>query len=203
MNITEKDALKLLELVRRGSHKDVSLFMDALVTPNGKRLLAEVQRLLEGLSAPSSVMELEMQGELASTAAYRCQNATEQLAYLVNEGKKSVDKTISIAEDVQSSVLKLKRGEGNLEVICDQINGQLLDLIVLQGYQDLSEQVIIKLKRFIGDLEKNLAQVVDLNMANDVELDMGPAVTFEEVAAAMSDQDAIDELINNEISANG
>jgi len=119
------------------------------------------------------------------------------LEYIVREGTAAAHNTLEMAENIQAKIAQLDVSSQKDTQILAEINTNLIDIMVAQGYQDLSEQVVIKLTNFVLKLEMSLGQIVDLNKAVEDELELGPSVTRSEKSQVVEDQGMVDDIINN------
>jgi len=197
MKVIKKDVLKLLDFVEDGDQHSVDLQLEAMVTPNGRRILGQIEELLLDMKSGKTEAMSELEGDLANAAAFKCQNAIEQLEYIVREGTAAAHNTLEMAENIQAKIAQLDVSSQKDTQILAEINTNLIDIMVAQGYQDLSEQVVIKLTNFVLKLEMSLGQIVDLNKAVEDELELGPSVTRSEKSQVVEDQGMVDDIINN------
>lgn len=195
MKVTVAEAEKLVQLVKQGDSHQVDLYLESIVTPNGKKILAEVESLLRDIQENRNEAFQALEGDLATAAAYRCRNALEQLSYIVKQGSESAHTTLELTEGIQERVQKLQELGKLPDVEAEKINTMLLEIMLSQSYQDLTEQVVIKLTSFIEKVESTLGQIVDLNKASDFEADFGPSVTNLEKQDVVADQTDIDALL--------
>lgn len=193
--ISVEEAESLLSLVKAGDHHQANLFLSSVVTHNGHQMLAEIEKLLVDIESSRNEALSGLEGDLATSAAYRCQNALEQLAYIVEQGSEAANVTLQIAERLVEKVSALT-ADGQLSVaVSDELNSMLMEIMLKQSYQDLTEQVVVKLKDFVQRIETSLSQLVDLNKAGVCESSLGPAVTSFEKKFTVDAQDDIDALL--------
>ncbi|MFD3303793.1 protein phosphatase CheZ [Alteromonas macleodii] len=193
--ISVKEAENLLSLVKAGEHHQANLFLSSVVTPNGHQMLAEIEKLLADIESSRSEALAGLEGDLATSAAYRCQNALEQLAYIVEQGSDAANVTLHITEKLAEKVSALAADGKLSEVVADELNSMLMEIMLKQSYQDLTEQVVVKLKDFVQRIESSLSQLVDLKKAGACESSLGPSVTTFEKQFTVDAQDDIDSLL--------
>ena len=197
--LTIAQAEHILELVKNGEDHQVGLVIDALFTPDGTRLLTEIETLLIDIQSSRNEALGGIEGELATSAAFRCQNALEQLAYIVEQGSSAATSTLDNVEKVQTLLASIKNSSSQ-EAIFEEVNGLLVDIMIKQSYQDLTEQVVVKLRDFVERIETSLSQLVDLNKAVAIESGLGPSVTTMEREDSVDAQDDIDALLQASFS---
>ena len=193
--ISVKEAEDLLSLVKSGEHHQVSLFLSSILTPNCDKMLADIEKLLADIESSRNEALTGLESDLATSAAYRCQNALEQLTYIVEQGSDAAKVTLQITEKLVEKVSSLAADGFLNEVVAEELNSMLLEVMLKQSYQDLTEQVVVKLKDFVQRIESTLSQFVDLKKAGECENSLGPSVTSFEKQFTVSAQDEIDALL--------
>ena len=200
--INEKDVLHLLSLVREDKQSEAFLYAESMVSNREQCILEELERLINDMRSSNFTNDANQlaKTELANVVVFRCKDALEQLDYLKVKGAETAERTLTLVDNIHSSLTKLKRIDAVEDSVVEDIANNLLELTLSQTHQDLSEQVISKIVNFVEILETVLAQIVDLNLADEIETTLGPSVTSREKVFAVDGQNEIDSLIEKSVS---
>lgn len=193
MEFSRKDAQRVLELFDQGADHEAKIYVQSFCDVSGRDVLLNVQSLFEQIHSSKLVDNEDLEGRLASAAAFDCQDAVEQLGYIAEEGERVASTNMEIIDKLFNVLDKIKPHAPASEI--SQIESFLTDLMISQGFQDLQSQVVTKLLSFVQKIETTIAQTVDLSKATLGELGMGPSVTVREKAEAVDEQFDIDDLL--------
>ncbi len=138
----------------------------------------------------------------------------ERLNYVIDTKQEAVHQTIEYTENCLAKVGEMKAlfnilssqkafrnfkalGDINFAdhslLLLEEIQRHLTDILMAQGYQDLTGQV---LKRVIDSLE-HLQAGNDYFNHEDTHQGLGPGVTAKDRAGRIDDQDEVDDLLKN------
>lgn len=164
--------------------------------PNAKHRLDHVLKLTD--EAAHRTMDLvEQCGPLAERTA-------RQAGDIVESWRRFRARTIEVAE-FQKLVTSL---DEFLEAACtdmEQVRANLAEVVLAQGYQDLSGQIIRGVMKLVGELEVALVELVRLSRidapapaqrpAEDTRCGFGPAIPGIDNGSAVSGQQDVDSLL--------
>jgi chemotaxis protein CheZ len=203
--------------------------MNAEFLPELKRITATAQSALERFceetrlddlasnEVPDARKRLMHVVKLTDEAAHRTLDLVERSGPLVDHAARGAHElleawTIYGHRERAGASLWPERALSFLERAVkdtDQVRGHLSEMLLAQGYQDITGQIIRGVISLVGELESVLGQLVliangDATMRvralpetprDDLQRGVGPAVPGVRDANAMSDQDDIDALL--------
>jgi chemotaxis protein CheZ len=175
---------------------------------------------LDALAAhevPDARKRLEHVVKLTDEAAHRTLDLVEQSGPIVDQAARDAAElleawTIYGHRERAGASLWPERALAFLERAVkdtDQVRGNLSQMLLAQGYQDLTGQIIRGVISLVGELEEVLGELVRLSSGDETmralrilpspELDLqrgvGPTVPGVQDAGSLSDQDDIDALL--------
>jgi chemotaxis protein CheZ len=110
-------------------------------------------------------------------------------------------------EDFRSLSAELTKFLHALQDDSQQLSGKLSDVLMAQGFQDITGQVIKKVINLVQDVENKLIELIRLSGGSRqnveevkeerVAKEMGPVVPGVEHAESVSNQDDVDELLSS------
>lgn len=163
--------------------------------PNAKHRLDHVLKLTD--EAAHRTMDLvEQSGPLADRTA-------KQAGTIIESWRRFRRREIQVGEFQQlvvqmDSFLEAARND------MEQVRGNLAEVVLAQGYQDLSGQIIRGVMKLVGELETALVELVRLSktggvtskrLSDDTRRGFGPAIPGINNGPAVSDQDDVDSLL--------
>lgn len=155
--------------------------------------------------------------KLTDEAAHRTLDLVEQSGPLVSQAAREASELLDAwnaypHRDHVGDSLWPERARSYLEGALkdmDQVRGNLSEMLMAQGYQDLTGQIIRGVISLVGELETMLGQLVRLSngdqtmrslralpaAAQDLQRGVGPAVPGVQEGTSLADQDDIDALL--------
>ncbi len=150
--------------------------------------LAEVQRITTSLE--NSLLEFKklLNPDVKNILTEDMPEAQDKLQWVINKTEEAVSQTIKLVEknlDIQSDIVKrldiidaaLKKSESTtdeereamefLRNALEGMNADLMELLLIQEYQDLTGQIIKKVIELTGTLERELGNLVKLFGKNE------------------------------------
>lgn len=156
----------------------------------------------------SEMRSLHLDSRLAKAAA-EIPDACSRLDAVIELTEEAATKTLDLVEESRGHVLRLQElaasGDGSPEVgeHASALRKNLTDLSTAQAYQDLSGQIIRRVMGMVGNLERTLAELMELAGIEPVEVEspeegelLGPVAGRTDNHGAASQADA-DDLLSN------
>lgn len=237
--ISLKDAKALVTLIEQGDNQGAQELLDSVTGQGSVELFAEVGKLTRQLHDSLNNFQLDarianMANEDIPDAQTRLMYVIEATEEAANKTMDLVDNCMPIAENLHSGIVsilpdwkklmtrQLQLGEFNelchqlddfLEkgsVDAEKLTGLLTEVLIAQGYQDLTGQVIRRVIELVKEVEDNLVYMLtmfggaetnektnsSIQQADSIKAE-GPildAASREDVA---SDQDDVDDLLSS------
>jgi len=195
--------------------------MDCGLLPELKRLTATAQSALARFSA---------EARLDTLAGHEVPDARKRLTHVVKLTDEAAHKTMDLVDSCGPLVDEAARGSAQLiknwntmtdrdaavsvflertRTDAEKLRGNLTELLMAQGYQDITGQIIRSVISLVDELEEVLGKLVKIAEGKDVtsivrvvstqgapERGFGPQVAGLESADAVSGQDDIDALLS-------
>ena len=191
----------------------------------------ELRRITE--SAQSALERFRDELRLETLAGQEVPDARKRLAHVVQLTDEAAHRTLDLVEQSGPLVDQTARGAAGLldewraqaawpadapQILeravrdCDQVRGHLSEMLLAQGYQDMTGQIIRSVNSLVGELEHVLAKLVALvngeetrrmpalrlpqaDSAEDLRRGIGPQIEGVGSGNAVSGQDDIDALL--------
>jgi chemotaxis protein CheZ len=201
--------------------------VDRIVQMREPKMLSEIRKLTGDLH--KALERFSIESRLADFAAHDIPGARARLAHVIDMTDKAAHRTLDLVEQSGPLAERTARAAGNLldslttarsldtpagpmpalepfltaaRADCEQIRRNLSDVLLAQGYQDLTGQIIRSVIQLVGELERTLGDlhalsgdaVEQVTLGDDALGAHGPAipgVTRGEVASAQTDVDAL------------
>ena len=201
--------------------------VDRIVQMREPKMLGEIRKLTDDLH--KALERFSIESRLADFAAHEIPGARARLTHVIDMTDKAAHRTLDLVEQSGPLAERTARVAGNLlESLatarsletpagsmpalepfltaarddCEQIRRNLSDVLLAQGYQDLTGQIIRSVIHLVGELERTLADLHALSGDGVEQVTLGdeatsahgptiPGVTRGEVAAAQTDVDAL------------
>lgn len=229
-----RDLVARLEAGREQDALDVIAqlagFRDSLLFQEVGRLTRELHDAIKGFMMDARLAEIA-QSEMPD-AAERLRHVIEMTEEAANTTLGAVEQAMPLAETLRSDSQRLadswerfkaremdvddfRAMSRELEVFLEDtqanseaLHGRLSEVLMAQGYQDLTGQIIRKVIDLVGDVEGKLVELVRLSGAGaarpeptskkekDIKAE-GPMVPGVDKADAVSGQDEVDDLLSS------
>jgi chemotaxis protein CheZ len=209
---------------------DASAFrraFDALSAEMDSGLLPELKRI--AAKAQSALARFSAEARLDTLAGHEVPDARKRLTHVVKLTDEAAHRTLDLVELCGPLVDEAARGSaqlletrdspqwaeraagflGNTRTDADTLRGHLSELLMAQGYQDITGQIIRSVIALVDELERVLGKLVQIAEGNDVtsmvrslpalpdwEHGLGPQVVGIANGDAVSGQDDIDALLS-------
>lgn len=209
--------------------------LDVLVNSRERSLFGELRKLTSDLQSalqrfsidsrlvdlaekevPDARQRLDHVLKLTDEAAHRTMDLVEQSGPLAERTAKQADDIIGLWKRFRSRTIEaaefrlmLQRMDAFLESArtdMDKVRGNLAEVLMAQGYQDISGQIIRGVMKLVGELETALVELVRLSKTNpqsrksslseDTRRGFGPVVPGIDHGPAVSGQDDVDDLLS-------
>ena len=187
--------------------EDVEQHLDWLTVLREAQVARELQKLSQVFEMDLDNM-VEATGEVAGRHV-EMKEASEKLQYVVDETEKAATQTLDIAEslDAELRVLKEELNDAAQQARIEAMLQQLQTLIMAQGYQDLTGQVIRRMIPMMKEMHEIMDKLVraaghDLNRLKnqspeaDLMKGAGPSVTSREKQDTAQSQEDVDDLLS-------
>jgi chemotaxis protein CheZ len=199
--------------------------VDHIVHMREPRMLGEIRRLTGGLQ--KALERFSIESRLADFAEHEIPGARTRLLHVINMTDAAAHRTLDLVErsgplaervahEAAAVLATLAAGESEplhvrLEQFlpaaradCEQIRRNLAEVLLAQGYQDLTGQIIRSVIKLVEELEQTLGSLTRLSgdvvehatLGSDPAMAHGPVVpgvTQGEIAAQQTD---VDELLS-------
>ena len=209
--------------------------LDVLVQSRERSLFGELRKLTSDLQSalqrfsidsrlvdlaekevPDARQRLDHVLKLTDEAAHRTMDLVEQSGPLAERTAKQADDIIGLWKRFRSRTIEvaefrlmLQRMDAFLESArtdMDKVRGNLAEVLMAQGYQDLSGQIIRGVMKLVGELEMALVELVRLSktssqarkssLSDETRRGFGPVVPGIDHGPAVSGQDDVDDLLS-------
>ncbi|MFC6439384.1 protein phosphatase CheZ [Bowmanella sp. JS7-9] len=241
--ITLEDARQLVVLLEAGEQQQADELFDSLSQDNNQGLFAEVGKLTRQLHDSLNSFQLDgrladLTQEDIPDAQSRLNYVIETTENAANTTMDAVEKSMPIAESLSSELKKIlpewqklmsRQIElGEFKTLChdvdafmhhadqemDKLTGLLTEVLMAQGYQDITGQVIRRVIDLVKEVEDSLVhllamfsgvEVADKEKKNskasakkpdNVEAE-GPIINPEERDDVVTGQDDVDDLLSS------
>ena len=243
--ISLEDAKKLVSLIESGNNQGARELLEIIGAQSSAELFAEVGKLTRQLHDSLNNFQLDprivnMANEDIPDAQTRLNYVIEATEEAANKTMDLVDSCMPIAEKLHDGIVKvmpewnklitreLQLGEFNTLVkemdifLTDgsedsaKLTGLLTEVLMAQGYQDLTGQVIRRVIELVKEVEDNLvymltmfgaveskdgAEAIEKPNKSENEADMikaeGPILDADSREDVASDQDDVDDLLSS------
>lgn len=209
--------------------------LDILVERRERSLFGDLRKLATGLhtallrfsidsrlvdmaekEVPDARHRLDHVLKLTDEAAHRTMDLVEQSGPLAERTAKQADEIVVLWRRFRSRSIAvdefrdmLRRMDAFLESTrtdMDKVRGNLAEVLLAQGYQDISGQIIRGVMKLVGELETALTELVRLSnggsgsrksaASDDTRRGFGPAVPGIDHGPAVSGQQDVDALLS-------
>lgn len=168
---------------------DVAAFesaIDRLLKSRESTLQADIARLSETLVA--ALGRFRMDSRIVQLADREIPDARQRLDHVVNLTEEAAHKTLDLIEKSVPLAEATAKGASRLTAAlpagtdpalaaflaealanCDSVRRNLSEVMLAQGFQDLTGQILRGVRNLIGDVEGVLAQLMDLSGVTEAE----------------------------------
>ncbi len=226
-------ARRLVQLLENGKTDEVGSVLNELCKCRESDIYRDIGRLTRGLH--ETLTSFSDDDHLHQLMKEQMPDARERLDYVIKITEKSAHQTLSAVENCTSVIERLNSHAGDLQslwresmrestlddfdmlatrtdafmgaVISDaqQLRGNMNDVLMAQGFQDITGQIIQRVITMVQVLEKSLVDIlrvssrhIDGPVADTAEQAIqacGPAVPGVTQGEIMQNQDDVDELL--------
>lgn len=213
-NISIRSVQNLLEDLEAGDIFSASEQLDYLTKLRNHELYKELEKLSKNLSETLDQVE---DIELMQHLKHDLPDVSERIDYVINSTEEASRKTLESSEDLVRMLGKLASFEQNLpdqdkqdfNKLLNKASNQVTNIMLSQSYQDLTGQVLTRIKLVMGSFEQSLQGLVkrsgkDLSQVatrpgsdkkDDLMQGVGPNVTKNSRQDVVDNQDDIDDLL--------
>lgn len=212
--------------------------LDGLVARREQNLFGDLRKLATGLQTalvrfsidsrlidmaekevPDARHRLDHVLKLTDEAAHRTMDLVEQSGPLAERTAKQADEIVALWRRFRSrsiAVVEFRDMIQRMDVFLesartdmDKVRGNLAEVLMAQGYQDLSGQIIRGVMKLVGELETALVELVRLSkngidsrkagsgsLSDETRRGFGPAVPGVDHGPAVSGQQDVDALLS-------
>jgi chemotaxis protein CheZ len=193
-----------------------------------RKLTSDLQSALQRFSIDSRLVDLAEKEvpdarhrldhvlKLTDEAAHRTMDLVEQSGPLAERTAKQADDIIGLWKRFRARTIEvaefrvmLQRMDSFLESArtdMDKVRGNLAEVLMAQGYQDISGQIIRGVMKLVGELEMALVELVRLSktggqsrkssVSDETRRGFGPAIPGIDHGPAVSGQGDVDDLLS-------
>jgi chemotaxis protein CheZ len=237
--ISLEDAKALVSLIEKGDNEGATKLLDSVNSQSSVELFAEVGKLTRQLHDSLNNFQLDeriadMANEDIPDAQTRLMYVIEATEEAANKTMDLVDSCMPIAEKLHGDISTVLPGWkklmdrqlqlGEFNQLCHQLDdfledgsvesakltGLLTEVLMAQGYQDLTGQVIRRVIELVKEVEDNLVYMLTMfggvetnentqkssKQADSVEAE-GPIMDAANREDVASDQDDVDDLLSS------
>lgn len=210
--------------------------LDALMERREKKLFGELRKLATGLQTalvrfsidsrlldlaekeiPDARHRLDRVIQLTDEAAHRTMDLVEQSGPLAERTASQAGELLELwqrfrargiaVNDFQEMIRRMDVFLEATRADMDQVRGNLAEVLLAQGYQDLSGQIIRGVMKLVGELESALSELLRLSagasvrrsgesISGDARRGFGPVVPGIDHGPAVSGQQDVDALLS-------
>ncbi len=242
-SVSLEDAKQLVSLLEEGDQEGADALLEAISLSNSMELFSEVGKLTRQLHDSLNNFQLDarianLANEDIPDAQSRLNYVMETTEKAANTTMDAVESSMPIAENIHEGIVKLlpewkklmsRQIElGEFKALCHEmdaffetshedsarLNGLLTEVLMAQGFQDLTGQVIRRVIELVKEVEDSLvhmltvfscSEVVESPAKKDKETDKvsdkekaeGPIIDAENRDDVVSGQDDVDDLLSS------
>jgi len=174
---------RFLDCIANGELNEAEEVLREIVHFGEQKPIAEIKRITDSLHNSLNEFKKLITPEVKNIVAEDMPEAQDKLQWVINKTKEAVSQTIKLVEknmDIQSDIVKrldiidaaLKRYNDIsdeerqamefLRNALEGMNADLMELLLIQEYQDLTGQIIKKVIGLTATLEKELSNLIKL-----------------------------------------
>ncbi len=174
---------KFLDCIANGELNEAEEVLREIVHFGEQKPIAEIKRITDSLHNSLSEFKKLITPEVKNIVSEDMPEAQDKLQWVINKTEEAVSQTIKLVEknlDIQSDIVKrldiidaaLKKSESTtdeereamefLRNALEGMNADLMELLLIQEYQDLTGQIIKKVIELTATLEKELSNLIKL-----------------------------------------
>lgn len=201
---------QLLDAVKQQDNERAQRLYQSIFNETQHYLVEGVEKIADQLH--QAMKEFSEDASLLRQTKHELPDATEGLQYVFTETEKASNQTLTAAETLyellEGLAKKLERDEES-KALLDQAMQQVNAIMLAQGFQDLTGQVLKRVMVLITDLEeslKSLIQQAGIDYASipekseeekrkENEKGVGPNVTQQHQKESVSNQGDVDDLL--------
>ncbi len=198
---------KLQSSIEAKDYEQADTYLHQLFQQTERELVEGVEEIADKVSKALSSFGEE--SALLSQAKHDLPDASERLNYVIEETEKASHTTLEAAEAVYDKLDELanKIDDESLKTELSQAKEQMNTIILAQGFQDLTGQVLKRVIILVTELEDNLKSLIekagiDMDVIPDIaetkedrEKGIGPNVTAKSKQDAVDGQGDVDDLL--------
>ncbi|MDN4503105.1 protein phosphatase CheZ [Alteromonadaceae bacterium BrNp21-10] len=242
-SVSLEDAKKLVSLLEEGDQDGANAFLEAINLSHSMELFSEVGKLTRQLHDSLNNFQLDsrlanLANEDIPDAQSRLNYVMETTEKAANTTMDAVEKSMPIADNIHEGIIKLmpewkklmtrQLELGEFKSLCHEmdaffeesqvesakLNGLLTEVLMAQGFQDLTGQVIRRVIELVKEVEDSLVhmltvfsdpEVIEFPKKKDKESDKvsdkekaeGPIIDAETRDDVVSGQDDVDDLLSS------
>ena len=183
MTEVAKRIQKFLDLIANGELTQAEEVLREIAHFGEQKPIAEIKRITDSLHNSLNEFKKLLTPEVKNIVAEDMPEAQDKLQWVINKTEEAVSQTIKLVEknlDIQSDIVKrldiidaaLKKSEDTtdeereamefLRNALEGMNTDLMELLLIQEYQDLTGQIIKKVIELTATLERELSNLIKL-----------------------------------------
>jgi chemotaxis protein CheZ len=174
---------RFLDCIANGELNEAEEVLREIVHFGEQKPIAEIKRITDSLHNSLNEFKKLITPEVKNIVAEDMPEAQDKLQWVINKTEEAVSQTIKLVEknlDIQSDIVKrldiidaaLKRYDDItdeerqamefLRNALEGMNADLMELLLIQEYQDLTGQIIKKVIELTATLERELSNLIKL-----------------------------------------
>lgn len=217
------DVQEFLNALSNGDLEKAESILINISAKGEKELFTEIGKITRNLHNALSEFKTMIDPRLKNMALEEMPDAADKLHWVITKTEEAAEKTISLMEKnlvLQSDIIKrldiidgkLKELDGSsgaeieamkfLRNSLEEMNGDFMEVLLAQEFQDITGQIIRKVITLVAELETQLVQLVKvfggkIEPKRKEELLAGPRTTESASEDSLSNQEDVDSLLND------
>lgn len=217
------DVQEFLNALSNGDLEKAESILMNISAMGEKELFTEIGKITRNLHNALSEFKTMIDPRLKNMALEEMPDAADKLHWVITKTEEAAEKTISLMEKnlvLQSDIIKrldiidgkLKELDGSsgaeieamkfLRNSLEEMNGDFMEVLLAQEFQDITGQIIRKVITLVAELETQLVQLVKvfggkIESKRKEELLEGPQTSESASEDSLSNQEDVDSLLND------
>ncbi len=217
------DVQEFLNALSNGDLKKAESILMNISAMGEKELFTEIGKITRNLHNALSEFKTMIDPRLKNMALEEMPDAADKLHWVITKTEEAAEKTISLMEKnlvLQSDIIKrldiidekLKETNGSsgaetealkfLRNSLEEMNGDFMEVLLAQEFQDITGQIIRKVITLVAELETQLVQLVKvfggkIEPKRKEEFLEGPSTTESASEDSLSNQEDVDSLLKD------
>lgn len=208
-NIQLEDVKALIEALEAKDFQKGDALLHQIFVQSEREIVEGMEDLAQQIH--STLKSFGEETDLLAQTKHELPDASERLNYVIEETEKASHRTLEAAEKLYDVLEKVSDDleQEALKQTLKEAMTHINEIMIAQGFQDLTGQVLKKVITLVSDLETNLKTLIEKagidydfipdkteeEKRADIEKGVGPNVTRKSKQDAVSEQGDVDDLL--------